>query len=152
MPPPSRALPQPFRYLAHLTAGRLLLWCYFLWYLVALVRYFDPDARLWLTSLGMSAIIGIALYISTTSASAVQGPLGFWPTVRLFMMPFCVSSFAALVKGRGFYLVFSPRPRDLAWGFGLCAAFCAATFASRVLAGRSTTVPARVTTGGEAGT
>jgi hypothetical protein len=147
--PPLRALPQPLRYLAHLTAGRLLLWCYFLWYLVILVRYFDPDPRLWLTSFGMSAIIGLALYISTTSASAVQGPLGFWPTVRLFMMPFCVSSFAALVKGKGFYLVFSPRPRDLAWGFGLCAAFCAATASARILAARSTAVAAGVTVGGE---
>jgi hypothetical protein len=68
------------------------------------------------------------------------------------MMPFCVSSFAALVKGKGFYLVFSPRPRDLAWGFGLCAAFCAATTTSRALAARSTTLPGGVTTEGETGT
>ena len=111
------------RDLARLTAGRLLLWCYFIWYLVVLVRHFDPDPLLWLTSAGMSAIIGVALYVSTTASAAVGGRLGFWPTVRLFMMPFCVSSFAALVKGKGFVLVFSPRPADLAWGFGLCAAF-----------------------------
>ena len=118
------------RYLAGLTAGRLLLWCYLIWYLVVLVRYFDPHPRLWLTSLGISAIIGVALYVSTTaSASFGGGGLGFWPTVRLFMMPFCVSSFAALVKDKGFVLVFSPRWQDLAWGLGLCAAFCAATFA-----------------------
>jgi hypothetical protein len=113
------------RYLASLTAGRLLLWCYFLWYLVVLARYFDPDPRLWLTSFGMSLIIGVALYVSTTAASSVKGPLGLWPTVRLFMMPFCVSSFAALVKGKGFYLVFSPRPADLLWGAGLVGAFVA---------------------------
>jgi hypothetical protein len=118
--------PRVLRYLAELTAGRLLLWCYLLWYLVVLVRYFDPDPRLWLTSFGMSAIIGLALYVSTTSSAGVRGGLGVWPTVRLFMMPFCVSSFAALVKGRGFYLVFSPRPADLLWGAGLCAAFLAA--------------------------
>ena len=126
--------PALLRYLANLTAGRLLLWCYFLWYLVVLARYFDPDVRLWLTSFGMSLIIGVALYVSTTSASAVRGPLGFWPTVRLFMMPLCVSSFAALVKGKGFYLVFSPRPADLAWGFGLCAAFCLTVGVARALA------------------
>jgi hypothetical protein len=151
MASPSRDLPQPLRYLAHLTAGRLLLWCYFLWYLVVLVRYFDRDPRLWLTSFGMSLIIGVALYVSTTSASTVHGPLGFWPTARLFMMPFCVSSFAALVKGRGFYLVFSPSPRDLEWGFGLCAAFCAATAAARALGARSTGQAGGVTVGGEAG-
>src|SRR5688500_926235 len=81
------------RYLTRLSAGRILLWCYLIWYVVILVRHFDPDPRLWLTSIGMSVIIGLALYISTTSAS--EGfhirRLGFWPTVRLFMMPFCVS-------------------------------------------------------------
>src|SRR4051812_46061874 len=116
------------RYLANLSAGRLLLWCYLIWYLVVLVRYFDPHPRLWLTSLGISAIIGVALYVSTTASPSYQGGgLGFWPTVRLFMMPFCVSSFAALVKGEGFILVFSPRWHDLAWGLGLCAAFCGVT-------------------------
>jgi hypothetical protein len=119
-----RSPPRLLRYLAGLTAGRLLLWCYLLWYLVVLVRYFDPEARLWLTSFGMSAIIGLALYVSTTSSAGV-GRLGFWPTVRLFMMPFCVSSFAALVKGKKFYLVFSPERTDLLWGVGLCGAFLA---------------------------
>src|SRR4026208_2415239 len=101
------------RYLANLTTGRLILWCYLVWYLVVLVRYFDPNPRLWLTSLGLSLIIGIALYISTT-ASPGGRKLGFWPIARLFMMPFCVSSFSALVKGRGFILIFSPDPREIA--------------------------------------
>lgn len=94
--------PSIVRYLRSLTAGRLMLWCYFLWYLVVLVRHFDPDPRLWLTSLGVSVIVGVALYVSTTAGAtaSTRTPLGFWPTVRLFMMPFCVSSFAALVKGK----------------------------------------------------
>ncbi len=58
------------RYLTHLTAGRLILWCYFIWYLVVLVRYFDPSLRLWLTSLGLSGIIGFALHVSTVAAGA----------------------------------------------------------------------------------
>jgi hypothetical protein len=121
--------PSPLRYLANLSAGRLLLWCYFVWYLVVAARYFDPDPRLWLTSLGMALVIGVALYVSTTASSGVRGGLGFWPTARLFMMPFCVSSFAALVKGKHFFLVFSPRPADLLWGAGLCALFVGVTFA-----------------------
>jgi hypothetical protein len=40
-------------------------------------------------------------------------------------MPFCVSSFAALVKDEGFVLVFSPHPGEIALALGLCAAFCA---------------------------
>jgi hypothetical protein len=146
-----RVLPQPLRYLANLSAGRLLLWCYFLWYLVVLVRYFEADLRLWLTSVGMSLIVGVALYVSTTSASAVQGRFGLWPTLRLFMMPFCVSSFAALVKGKGFYLVFSPRAADLLWGVALCAAFCTAVAIARGVAPVSTAGAGGVTVGGQAG-
>ena len=109
------------RYLAGLSTGRLILWCYFIWYSVVLVRYFDPTPRLWLTSLGLSAIIGVALYISTAAAGADRVKLGFWPTFRLFLMPFCVSSFAALVKGKGFILIFSPRPGEILTAIGLCA-------------------------------
>jgi hypothetical protein len=69
-----------------------------MWSLVVLVRYFDPSMRLWLTSLGLAAIVGTALYISST---AQGNKLGRWQIIRLFLMPFFVSSFAALVKGRG---------------------------------------------------
>src|SRR5947199_3221513 len=89
-------------YLANLSRGRLILWCYFIWYMVVLVRYFDPNPRLWLTSLGLALIIGVALYISTTSAGGAKVKLDGWQTFRLFLMPFRVSSLAALVKGRGF--------------------------------------------------
>ena len=131
MDEPDRRPPAIVYYLAGLTAGRLLLWCYFAWYLVVLVRYFDPDPRLWLTSFGMGAIVGVALYVSTTVSERVRARLGFWPTARLFMMPFFVSSFAALVKGKGFILVFSPRAADLLWGGGLCVALVALTAAAR---------------------
>ena len=113
------------RYLANLSTGRLILWCYFIWYLVVLVRYFDSSLRLWLTSLGLSAIIGFALYISTVSAGTVKVKLAFWQTFRLFLMPFCVSSFAALVKGKGFILIFSPRVEEVGIAVGLCALLCA---------------------------
>ncbi|MFO1500954.1 MAG: hypothetical protein U1G07_21620 [Verrucomicrobiota bacterium] len=112
------------RYLRHLSGGRLILWCYFLWYLVVLVRYFDPNPRLWLTSLGLSLIIGFALYVSTTAAGTKKVELERWQTIRLFLMPFCVSSFAALVKGQGFILVFSPHPSETVVALGLCAGLC----------------------------
>src|SRR5881392_220579 len=108
-------------YLANLSKGRLILWCYFVWYLVVLVRYFDPSPRLWLTSLGLSLIVGFALFLSTTSASLGTLKLERWPLIRLFMMPFCVSSFSALVKGKGFFLIFSPDPKELLISVGLCA-------------------------------
>jgi hypothetical protein len=110
-------------YLRNLSTGRLILWCYFIWYVVVLVRYFEATPRLWLTSLGLSFIIGIALYISTT-AGANNVKLDRWQTFRLFLMPFCVSSFAALVKDNGFILIFSPKWKEIATGLALCGALC----------------------------
>ena len=113
------------RYLSNLSGGRLILWCYFIWYLVVLVRYFDKSLLLWLTSLGLSLIIGFALYVSTAMAGTKRLTLDFWQIFRLFLMPFCVSSFAALVKGQGFILIFSPKPAEIGVAVGLCAALCA---------------------------
>ena len=113
------------RYLATLSTGRLILWCYFIWYLVVLVRYFDPSPRLWLTSCGLSGIIGFALYVSTVTAGSQRVKLEFWQMFRLFLMPFCVSSFAALVKGKGFFLIFSPDIREVGVAVGLCVLLCA---------------------------
>ena len=119
-----RYFPRVLRYLTNLSTGRLILWCYLVWYLVVLVRYFDPSLRLWLTSLGLSAIIGFALYLSTVSGTN-KVKLEFWQVFRLFLMPFCVSSFAALVKGKEFILIFSPKVEEIGIAVGLCLALCA---------------------------
>jgi hypothetical protein len=111
---------RPIRYLATLSLGRLFLWFYFIWYLVVLARYFDPNPRLWLTSLGLSVIIGAALLINTTRSGTRRVQLEAWPTFRLFLTPFCVSSFAALVKGRNFFLIFSPRIGELLFALAAC--------------------------------
>src|SRR5688572_15831474 len=128
----SAAVRSVLAYLRGLSAGRLTLWCYFIWYMVVLVRYFDDNLRLWLTSLGLSLIIGVALYISTT-AGANNVRLDRWQTFRLFLMPFCVSSFAALVKDAGFILIFSPRWGEIAVAAALCAILCAIVFGVRWL-------------------
>jgi hypothetical protein len=112
-------------YFRNLTTGRLILWCYLIWYLVVLVRYFDPGARIWLTSLGLAAIIGTALFISSTANGNKLQP---WQIARLYMMPFFVSSFSALVKGKQFVLVFSPDPKEILLAVGLCVIFCIAVF------------------------
>ena len=120
----SAAVRKLVAYLRNLSTGRLILWCYFIWYVVVLVRYFDGRLGLWLTSLGLSLIIGVALYISTT-AGTNNVRLDRWQTFRLFLMPFCVSSFAALVKDRGFILIFSPRWQEIAVALAACALLCA---------------------------
>lgn len=131
-----------WRYLANLSGGRFALWCYFIWWTVVLVRYFDPDPRLWLTSLGLSVIIGLALYINTTASGKVRVSLERWPTFRLFLTPFCVSSFAALVKDRGFVLIFSPRWAEMAVALGICAALGALVLLARRTRPQSDASPA----------
>jgi hypothetical protein len=46
-------------------------------------------------------------------------------------MPFCVSSFSSLIKGKGFLLIFSPSASELAIAAGLCAAFSAIVISFR---------------------
>lgn len=120
------------RYFRNLNAGRLILWCYFIWYLVVLVRYFEPSPRLWLTSLGLSLIVGAALCLNAARSGPAPVRIGFWPTVRFFMMPFCVSSFSALVKDRHFILIFSPNYSDVLIGVGLCVTFCLASMLAKL--------------------
>lgn len=118
-------------YLRNLTLGRLILWCYFIWYLVVLVRYFDPSPRLWGTSFGLALIIGLALCINAADSGSMRFRIGFWPAVRFFMMPFCVSSFSALVKDRHFFLVFSRNPWEIAAAVAICAMLCLARIGAR---------------------
>jgi len=118
-------------YLRGLNTARIILWSYLIWYLVVLIRYFDPSTSLWLNSLGISAIIGTGLYLSTSYASATRTRLEFWQVFRLYLMPLCVSSFAALIKGRGFVLIFHPTLRDNAIGFAAIAAFVALVWLAR---------------------
>lgn len=111
------------RYLTNLTPGRMVLWCYAIWYAVNVTAHFEARPRLWITSVGLSAIIGTALLISTRSASNGTTQLDRWQIFRLYLMPFCVSSFAALVKDADFVLVFPPSLRENLIGVGLIAGF-----------------------------
>ena len=105
-------------YFANLSIGRQVLWCYLVWYLVMATSYFDPAPNLWLTALGISAIMGVALYLAFTPPGARPDR---WHVMRLFLIPFCVASFSALVKDRGFILVFPPRLSENALALSLCA-------------------------------
>lgn len=117
------------RYLAGLSAPRTVLWCYLIWWAVVVVNHFDPSVRLWLTSLGLSVIIGVGLIMNARSGGA--GATAFWPSFRFFMAPFCVSSFSALVKNQGFTLVFSPQPVEVGEGLAACGALLLGRWAAR---------------------
>lgn len=113
------------RYLRELSTGRTILWCYFIWWAVSVWYHFDASPRIWLTSLGLSGIIGVALIISTQTAGAKPVKMDPWVRFRLFLMPFCVSSFAALVKDAGYVLVFPPGWQQNLVGAGIILLFLA---------------------------
>jgi hypothetical protein len=110
------------RYFSRLSTGKIALWCYLIWYAITVVHYFDPAPAIWLNSVGISLVIGIALILSVNGAGLRRDP---WQTFRLFLMPFCVSSFSALIKGRGFFLIFPPTLEENAMSLGACAVFVA---------------------------
>jgi len=119
-------------YLADLTPARTILWFYLIWWAFTVHRYFDPSPRLWLTSLGLSVIIGTGLYLSTVRGGKKRTRLSTWQIARLYAMPFCVSSFAALIKDRGFFLVFHPTLQDNAEALALCLGFFGLTQLARL--------------------
>lgn len=110
-------------YFARLPRAKVILWCYLLWYLVTAIALFDPSPMLWLNSAGISAVIGIALNLSV--APSPTGRRDRWQTFRLFAMPFCVSSFASLIKGHGYVLIFPADKAVLTASVAACAVFVA---------------------------
>jgi hypothetical protein len=114
------------QYLHQLKLSKAILWCYLIWYLVIVAFYFDPSPKLWINALGISAVIGTALMLSVSSSK--RGRSDHWQTFRLYLMPFCVSSFSALIKDQGFIIVISPRIRET-----LVAVLCCMLFLLLVL-------------------
>jgi hypothetical protein len=113
-------------YLARLSTGRIVLWCYLIWYAVIAYSCFDPSPALWINSLGISLVVGFALMLSV-SRSETDTP-DHWQTMRLFLMPFCVSSFSSLIKGRGFFLIAPATMRDAIVPVGACTVFVLLVF------------------------
>jgi predicted neutral ceramidase superfamily lipid hydrolase len=97
---------------------KLVLWCYLIWYFVTLYFHFDKSPALWINSLGISLVIGTALMLS------VAGHLqDYWQTFRLYWMPFAVSSFAALIKNKHYFVIFSPQLFEVLTAVACCLLF-----------------------------
>jgi hypothetical protein len=83
---------------------------------------------LWINSLGISLVIGTALMLSVSSASVSTNispkyKADHWQTFRLYWMPFAVSSFAALIKNEGYFVIFSSDLHELLSAVGACGLF-----------------------------
>ncbi len=107
------------QYLYKIKPSKAILWCYLIWYGVTVYFYFDPSLKIWMNSIGISAVIGTGLLFSVSA----QGTRDHWQTFRLYLMPFCVSSFSALIKGQGFFVFVSPRIGETIVAVALCAMF-----------------------------
>lgn len=108
------------RYLSELKPGKTVLWCYLIWYLVVVYFYFDPSPKIWINAIGISAVIGTGLVLSVASG---KGKRDRWQTFRLYLMPFCVSSFSALIKDKGFFIVFPSSFGELGIAIAGCILF-----------------------------
>ncbi|NJO52266.1 MAG: hypothetical protein HC840_25940 [Leptolyngbyaceae cyanobacterium RM2_2_4] len=95
------------QYFYEIKLNKAILWCYLIWYIVIVYFYFDPSPKIWTNAVGISAVIGTALLLSVSSGRSNQRD--YWQTFRLYLMPFCVSSFSALIKDQGFIIIISPK-------------------------------------------
>ena len=119
-------------YFARLSPSKLVLWCYLAWYVAIVSRYFDPSPIIWISSVGIAFMIGIALNLSTRQANHRPDR---WVVFRLFLMPFCVSSYSALIKGKGFILLFPPDGHTFLLGLCACAGVVVFHFVCRLATG-----------------
>jgi hypothetical protein len=80
---------------------------------------------LWGNSLGIALVVGTALVLSTTPWPILWDRLDRWQIMRLYLMPFCVSSYSALIKGQGFVFLFPHSWNENLRGLFLELAFVA---------------------------
>ncbi len=90
-------------YFKNIESQKIILWCYLIWYFTIITIYFELSLKLWASSVGISFIIGFALILSTSQQDTKQD---IWIKIRLFLFPFCVSSYSATIKDYDFILLF----------------------------------------------
>ena len=109
------------QYLRDLKPDKIILWCYLIWYIVTVYYHFDPNLKLWLNSLGISAVIGTGLILSVSRQPLTK--IDYWQVFRLYAMPFCVSSFSSLIKDQGFLVFIAPKFQEVMTALSSCLTF-----------------------------
>lgn len=113
------------QYLYAIKLDKTILWCYLIWYVVVVCFHFDPSIKIWMNSMGISVVIGTGLMLSVSSN---HGKKDFWQAFRLYLMPFCVSSFSALIKDQGFIVFISPNIKETIVSVSCCILFVSVIF------------------------
>lgn len=119
------------QYLYEIKPDKTILWCYLIWYFVIVYFYFDPTPKLWVNSIGISIVIGTGLLLSVSSHKTEKRDR--WQTFRLYLMPFCVSSFSALIKDQGFIVFVSPKITETLASLSSCILFLAIVFSIKFI-------------------
>jgi len=108
------------QYFREIKLNKLILWCYLIWYLVIVTFYFDPTPKIWVNAIGICSVIGTALILSVSNSNS---KVDSWQVFRLYLMPFCVSSFSSLIKDQGFIVIISPKPQETILAILSCVIF-----------------------------
>lgn len=119
------------QYFYEIKLDKTILWCYLIWYVIVTYFYFDPSLKIWINSVGISAVIGTGLLLSVSSSKTGKGD--YWQTFRLYLMPFCVSSFSALIKDQGFIVFISPKIKENTVAVSCCILFLLAILAIKLV-------------------
>ena len=108
------------QYFYEIKLDKAILWCYLIWYVTVVCFHFDPSVKIWINSIGISVVIGTGLMLSVSSS---KGERDRWQAFRLYLMPFCVSSFSALIKEEGFIVFISPNIKETIVSVSCCVLF-----------------------------
>lgn len=108
------------KYFREIKLNKLILWCYLIWYLVIITFHFDPTPKIWINAMGICIVIGTALILSVSNSN---DKVDYWQVFRLYLMPFCVSSFSSLIKDQGFIVIISPKPQETILAILSCVIF-----------------------------
>ncbi|BAZ40966.1 hypothetical protein NIES4101_69280 [Calothrix sp. NIES-4101] len=119
------------KYFQDIKLGKAILWCYLIWYIVVVYFYFDPSLKIWGNAIGISAVIGTGLLLSVSAGKT--GVRDNWQTLRLYLMPFCVSSFSALIKDQGFIIFISPKIQETLISVLCCTVFLVGIFVIKLV-------------------
>ncbi|MEM9337924.1 MAG: hypothetical protein AAGA66_04295 [Bacteroidota bacterium] len=84
------------------------------WYLFVVITNFDYQLQLWINAVVIAVFVGIALNASVEYSNFSR------MNVRLFIIPFAVSSYTGIVRGNDFFLIFPPDPVESVFGLICC--------------------------------
>ena len=119
------------RYFANLDSPKRILWCYLIWYLAVVAQYFEPNPNMWVSSVGIAVLIGYALNLAASQKGLNRDK---WVVFRLYVFPFCVSSYSALIKRKRFFLLFPTELKSISFAVSACLIFVGFTLLCKTLA------------------